>query len=139
MAAATKPIFSLAPNTQWLDTIKAVNTTTDLTSGTIYLLFTADSTNGGYVDRILFQSLGTNTATVIRIWINNGSATSTLANNSLLGEVTAPSVTVSQIAKLAPVIFLMGYAIPLSYRLYATLGTDLGTVGYDGVVIAGKY
>ena len=34
--------------------------------------FAADATNGGYVQRLRFKALGTNIATVARIFINNG-------------------------------------------------------------------
>ena len=96
MAANTAPIYPRLPDVQWAITVLAANTTTDLTAGTSYLVFTADATNGGTVDGLKFRPLGTNAATVGRIWINNGSTTTTAANNTLYDEVTFLVTTVSQ-------------------------------------------
>ena len=48
MAANTAPIYSRLADFQFVVAALAANTTKDLTSGTIYLVFTADATNGGY-------------------------------------------------------------------------------------------
>ena len=103
MAANTAPIFSSLGDVQWsISAMTTANTTKDLTSGTIYLAFTADTTNGGFVQRIRFRPLGTNTnATVGRIWINNGLTTSTAANNTLFDEITLSSITVSEVSAQA--------------------------------------
>ena len=61
MPANNQPIFTRIPDVQWTTSAMTVaNTTTNLTGGTIYLAFTADATNGGYVQRIRFRTLGTN-------------------------------------------------------------------------------
>ena len=82
MPANTSPIFTKIGDVQWISGIATANTTTDLTSGTSYLAFTADATNGGYVQKMRFRAVtGTgnnNIATVARVWINNGSATTLL-------------------------------------------------------------
>jgi hypothetical protein len=58
--ANTQPIFSIAGDAQWSSgAITAANTTTDLTGGTIYAIFTG-GTNGSYIQRIRFRHLGTN-------------------------------------------------------------------------------
>lgn len=36
------------------------------------IVYTADATNGGFIQRLRFKPLGTNTASVARIFINNG-------------------------------------------------------------------
>ena len=36
-------------------------------------VFTADASNGGYIQRLRFKAAGTNNATVARVYINNGS------------------------------------------------------------------
>jgi len=43
------------------------------------LVFTAGA-NGSYVQRLRFKAIGTNTASVARIFINNGSANTTAAS-----------------------------------------------------------
>ena len=84
MAQNTSPIFPLTPVNTWVSGAAAnaatpgvtANTTFDLTSGTIYgPIFTGNATNGSRLDFIKARPLGTNVATVIRIWINNGGAT----------------------------------------------------------------
>lgn len=141
MPANTTPIFTRLGDIQWaVSAVTAANTTTDLTSGTIYLVFTADSTNGGYVQRIRFRTLGTNSnATVARIWINNGSTTATAANNILWDELTLPATTVSQTAAQPNYELPLNFALPVSYRIYVTVGTAPTSAGWDVTIIGGKY
>lgn len=138
MPANTAPIYTLAPDVQWIGAVAAANTTVDLTAGTIYLVFTADATNGGFIQRIRFRSLGTNIATVARIWINNGSATSTAANNTLFDEITLAATTVSQVAALANYEVPLNFALIAGYRIYVTVGTTVAA-GYGVTIIGGKY
>ena len=138
MPANTAPIFTLLPAIEWSNTnITAANTTTDLTSGTVYDVFTA-STNGSYVQKIRFRHLGTNVATVVRVFINNGSATTTVANNSLWDEITIAANTVSQTAAATNYELPLNFALPPSYRIYVTTGTILAA-GLEAVVIGGDY
>ena len=135
----TAPIFSKIGDVQWsISGATAANTTVDLTSGTSYLVFTADGTNGGYVQRIRFRALGSNTASVARVWINNGSTTTTVLNNVLYDEISLPSTTVSQIAALAVYELPLNFALPPGYKMYVTLGTAVAA-GYSISVIGGKY
>lgn len=137
MPGNTTPIFTRVGDIQW-ESASAANTTTDLTTGTSYLIFTSDATNGGYVQKIRFRSMGTNVATVARVWINNGSTTATAANNTLFDEISLAATTVSQTSALAVYEIPMNIALPPSYRLYVTLGTAVAA-GYDVTTIAGKY
>ena len=138
--ANNQPIFTRIGDVQWADAMTVANTTTDLTSGTIYLAFTADVTNGGYVQRIRFRTLGTNSnATVARIWVNNGATTATGTNNTLFDEITLPTTTVSQVAGQANYELPLNFALPAGYRIYVTLGTAPTSAGWDAIVIGGKY
>lgn len=141
MPANTQPIFTGAPEVLWTTTTMiAANATKDLTSGTIYLAFTADATNGGYVQRIRFRTLGTNsTATVARVWINNGGPTGTAANNALFDEITLPLTNASQTAAQANYELPLNFGLPPTERIYITLGTVPGTDGWQAIVIGGKY
>ena len=105
MAQNTNPIFPLIPANSWVSGVAAnaatpgvtANTTKDLTSGTIYgPIETAGAVEGSRLDFIKVRALGTNVATVIRIWLNNGSATGTAANNTLYLERTLSATTVSE-------------------------------------------
>jgi hypothetical protein len=53
-------------------------------------VFSADATNGSYVQRLRFKALGTNVATVARIYINNGGP-----NQNWTTAPTAPTATPS--------------------------------------------
>lgn len=134
-----QPIFSRIGDIQWSGaSASAANTTRDMTTGTTYSVFTADSTNGGYVQRIRFRPLGTNTATVARIWINNGSATNVVGNNILWDEVSLPASTANEAAALALTELPLNFAMPPGYRIFVTLGTAVAA-GYSVTVIGGKY
>ena len=142
MAGNTTPIYSRIGDVQWSTNMTAVNATTDLTSGTIYLVFTADATNGGYVQRIRFKpnnASGTNNvATVARVWLNNGSTTATAANNVLIDEISLPATTGSATASLPVYELPLNFAMPAGYTIYVTLGTGVAG-GYRATVIGGKY
>lgn len=138
MAGNTSPIYSAKGAIGFSDAaVSAANTTKDLTSGTIYLCFTAD-TDGSYVERIRFRALGTNVATVARIWINNGSTTATATNNRLWDEVTLSATTLSEVASLVNYEVPLGFVLPNGYRLYVTIGTAVAA-GYHATVIGGSY
>jgi hypothetical protein len=139
--ANTQPIFSSLGDIQWsTSAMTAANTTKDLTSGTIYLVFTADTTNGGFVQRIRFRSLGTNSnATVARIWINDGDSTTTASNNTLFDEITLTSITNSETSAQATFELPLNIALPPGYKLYVTVGTAPTSAGWQATVIGGKY
>jgi len=138
MAANTNPIYTRTPDIQWIGPVTAGNTTRDLTTGTSYQIFLADINEGGFVGYVNSCPLGTNVQTVIRLWLNNGLTTATAANNSLIGEFTAPATTASETLALPPLAFPLDMAIPAGYRLFATLGTSVAA-GFSLAAIAGKY
>ncbi len=142
MPANTAPIFTKIGDVQWISGITTANTTTDLTSGTSYLAFTADATNGGYVQKIRFRAVtGTgnnNIATVARIWINNGSTTGTATNNILFDEISLAATTGSATAALSVYELPLNIALPAGYKIYITLGTTVAA-GYNATVVGGKY
>jgi hypothetical protein len=139
MPSNTSPIFSKAGDIQWNDSpITTANTTIDLTTGTSYLIFTADATNGGYIQKLRIRALGTNVATVMRVWLNNGLTIGTSANNVLYDEISLASSTVSQTSALSVYELPLNFALPLGYTIYVTLGTTV-VAGFDVTAIAGKY
>jgi hypothetical protein len=121
----------------------AVNTTATLAAGTVYLIFTADATNGSYVHKLRFRpnpgSAAATTATVARIWLNNGSTTTTATNNILWDEITLPSVTLVQTAQTMLEELPLGFMLPPGWRIYGTLGTASTTNGWHASVIGGDY
>ena len=141
MAANTAPIFSSLGDIQWsISAMTTANTTKDLTSGTIYLVFTADATNGGFLQRIRFRSLGTNSnATVARVWINNGSTTATASNNTLFDEITLTAITNSETSAQPTFELPLNIALPPGYKIYVTVGTAPTSAGWQATIIGGKY
>lgn len=133
----TQPIYTASADTQWIGSATVANTTKDLTSGTAYLAFTASST-GGYVQRMRFRPLGTNVATVARVFINNGGATGTTANNILWDEISLPATTLSETSSLPTYELPLNFALPPSYRLFVTIATVVAA-GFAITVIGGKY
>lgn len=147
MAQNTSPIFPLVPDISWVSGTAATagtpgltaNTTTDLTAGTIYgPIFSGDATDGSRLDFIKVRSLGTNVATVMRIWLNNGAATTTATNNSLYLERTLPATTVSQTAEQLDTTIAMSISLPPSYRVYVTFGTAVAA-GFHVTAVGGDY
>lgn len=102
------------------------------------LAFTADATNGSFVQRIRFKSGGTNVASVARIFLNNGSTNGTAANNCFYGEVSLPATTAIATAATIEVDYAMNFALPAGFRIYWGLGTAVAA-GWVAAVIAGKY
>ena len=147
MAQNTNPIFPLIPVNSWVSGVAAnaatpgvtANTTTDLTAGTIYgPIFTGKAVDGSRLDFIKVRALGSNAATVIRIWLNNGSATGTAANNTLYLERTLSATTVSQTAELPDIILPLNISLAAGYRVYATFGTAVAA-GFHLTAIGGDY
>jgi hypothetical protein len=73
MAANSSPIFSAFGDIQGGDILTTV-AAADYTGQGLHNVatFAADATNGGFVQRTRFKALGTNVATVARLYINNG-------------------------------------------------------------------
>jgi hypothetical protein len=140
MASNTDPIFSRAPAISFNSYITAANTTADLTAGTSYLLFTADATNGGFVTKLRLHATpaGNTTATVLRLWINNGATTGTATNNVLYDEITLPATTASGTAATPNYEIPLNFALPPGYTLYATIHTASAN-GWSATVIGGRY
>lgn len=139
MVANTIPIFTNVPSIASDSAAGiAANTTKDLTSGTIYLVYTADATDGSFVQKLRVRPKGTNVATVMRVFLNNGLTTATVANNMLYDEITLPATTNSEVAALLGYDVPMNIALPPGWRIYATFGTAVAG-GYAVTTVAGNY
>lgn len=146
MAANTAPIYSRTPDIQWGATdgnggsagpLKTANTAKDGT-GTVLTVFTADATEGGRVEKIRIRPAGTNVATVLRVFINNGSTNATVANNVLFTEITVAATTLSETAALAETEITIALPLPPGYKLNVTIGTTIAA-GVFVSAIGGKY
>lgn len=102
------------------------------------LIFTADATNGSFVQRIRFKAGGSNVATVARIYINNGSTNTTATNNQFYGEVSLPATTATATAATVEIDYPIGFALPAGFKLYFGLGTAVAS-GWVATVVGGNY
>jgi hypothetical protein len=145
MPANVTPIFPIRPKVEW-GRLTTANTAKDGT-GTVVTLFTAGA-DGARIDQIKVRAQGTNVATVLRLFINNGLTNATAANNSLVHEVTIAATTLSETAALVdnditilknttetvpPIMFL-----PAGYKIQATIGTTIAA-GIQVTVFGGDY
>lgn len=138
MPGNTAPIYTRVPQINWGPTAPtAANTAKDGT-GTVLTAFTADATNGGYVQKIRFRPAGSNVATVARIFINNGATNATPANNILFDEITLSATTLSEVAALQNYELPLNFALPPGYKINVTIGTAVAA-GYYVSVIGGAY
>jgi hypothetical protein len=141
MPANTNPIFSAKGSMQWIPAnLLAANTAVDGT-GTVALVFTGNATGnnaGSLLKRVIVRSLGTNVATVMRFFINNGLTNVTAANNQLVGEITIPATTINQVAAQPSAEWYFGEVVPAGYRIYATIGTAVAA-GFAVTGVGGDY
>lgn len=143
MAANTLPVFTkkgnLTANGSTTMVAGMVTATADLTgvSANHVLAHTAGA-DGSYIKRIRFKATGTNTATVARIYLNNGSTNVTATNNQFIGEVTLPATTLNNAGATAEVDYPMEMMIPATFRIYIGLGTTVAA-SWIPTCIAGDY
>ncbi len=136
MPANTKPIFPLTPNIAF-SRMTAANTATDGT-GTVATLFTAGA-DGARLDKVTIVPGGTNVATVLRLFVNNGAATTTATNNSLLKEVRLPATVASATQENGPTFEIpLDLALPAGWKLTAVIATAVAT-GWHATAIGGNY
>jgi hypothetical protein len=119
------------------------NTAQDGT-GTIYPIWTADATNGGYFQKLVFESIVSPAATVCRIFLSDTVPTvasgalvsNTSLNTHKIGEIGLPAVTVSQTLAAPHIEYPLNMAIPPGYRISVAFGTSTGT-GTNGWAVQG--
>lgn len=131
MSANLQPIFPLAQKVSWGKVLTA-NTAKDGT-GSQVTVFTA-GVNGSKIDQIKVRALGTNVATVLRFFINNGAENTAAGNNSLIHEVTIAPTTLSEVAALVDNDVMITKAsdsvvpipyLPPGYKINVTVGTTI--------------
>lgn len=135
MPANTSPIFPLTPNVSWVP-LATANTAKDGT-GTAPVLFTAGA-NGSRLDTVKVKAKGTNVATVLRLFLNNGSDPATAGNNTLYMESTIAATTLSEVALLAETELALDLALPAGYKILVTIGTTVAA-GLQVTAVGGDY
>lgn len=146
MAANTAPIYTLTPRTTW-GSLTAAETANDGTDANDLSLFTAGS-NGSFVQKVCFMprstsSSQTTNATVLRIYINNGSTHSTASNNTLYREVGAGAISVAVAPASSAAVqsfeVLLNIQLPASYVLYVGLTSLAANTAWAAQAIGGDY
>ena len=132
------PIFTRVARAAWAN-LTAANTAKDGT-GTTALVMTADATEGGNLGILVCEPLGTNVATVLRVFLNNGSIPGTAANNTLIGQISLPATTLSETttATMQAVERIFNRPVPPGYRIYACLSTAVAA-GWQITSVSGDY
>ncbi len=138
MAANTNPIFVRKPNIGFARDVLTANTAKDAASGTVYTVFTADATEGSFLDRLLIMPKGTNVQTVMRVFLNNGGATTTAANNALIRNIQLSATTNSEIVSIVQTEVPMRIPLPAGWRVLVTIGTGVAA-GFDVTGVGGDY
>lgn len=136
MAANTSPIFTLTPVVGWSGNLTTGTNTYDGTSGTT-LCFTA-GTDGAYIQKIVAEAAGTNVASNVRVFINNGSTTGTAANNALFTQMPLPATTAATASATAHIEIPLNIQIPNGYKIYVVLSTTVAA-GWNFTAIGGSY
>lgn len=148
MAKNTSPRFTIAGDNSVNGTTTMVTTMTtaaaDYTgiSANNQLIFTADATNGGRVVGIQFTATGTNTQSVARVYLNNGSTNTTATNNALAGALTLPGTTASNtIAEVSAAFYFPGGYVDLApgFRIYCGLATTVAAGWVATAILGGEF
>lgn len=137
MAANTAPIFTNVPNIGFGATVLDTANTAKDGTGTVLLVFTAGA-NGSLLLAVRARPIGTNVATVLRVFFNNGADPTTASNNVLHDEMTLPATTLSEVAALAMYEMSINKALPANWRVYVTIGTTVAA-GFRMSAYGGNY
>ena len=146
MAANQDPIFCGTPDIQSGGGAvigPTANTNQDGT-GTVYSVWQADATNGGFCQKLMAKSVGSPVATAFRVYISSITGTftgNTAANTWLIKDVSLPTTTLSQTAGSLDVEVPINLPIPPGYRVCCSFGTSTGAAGTGWMVtgVGGKY
>lgn len=149
MPANTFPIYTKTPRVDLSGAVVGANanTATDGTGANSYRIFTAGSTNGSFVNKVILKSISTIAATVARVFYCSDTGaftagtTNTAANSTLVGELSIAAWTASNTTASPQYEIPLNFPIPASTKLFITFGTSTGagTTGFNPTVIGGDY
>jgi len=140
MALNTAPIYSGVGDIEWGATaLTAANVTYEASGSNVLTVFSA-SASGSFVQRVRFKASGSTTATVARLFINNGGAITTLTNNILFDEITLAAAVSSSTAATTVYELPMNIALPSGSAIVVAIGTaQAGGGGWYASAIGGSY
>lgn len=147
MPANNQPIFTIVGNVTTNGTTgmaqpitAAANDFTGAGANNV-LVFTAGA-NGSLIQRIRFKAAGTNVASLARIFLNNGSANTTAANNAYFDDQQLPASTASTTVPTGSTIDYVfpgnGLALEAGFKIYVGL-TVAVAAGWVAIPLAGDY
>lgn len=160
MPVTATPIFAQTPNVGALNAILSTAMTNTKafdgteTAGTAMALIYTAGANGSRIDQIVCRfastngatASGTSNASLIRFWINNGSANTTAGNNIFLGEVAMAATAVTALGTSALNVNTLslplgGLNLPASYRIYAgaTVAAGGTNIAFAVSAVGGDY
>jgi hypothetical protein len=117
MPAGTSPIFPQVPiiGIGRLTSNTAVTARTMIVGTTGLTQLTANSTNGTRIDAIEVIGQGTTVATIMNVWINDGT------NSYMFDEIVLPAATANTTAIAASnTINYTNLTLPTTYRLFVS-------------------
>jgi hypothetical protein len=117
MPAGTSPIFPQVPiiGTSSLVSNTAVTARTVIVGTTGLTQLTANSTNGSRIDAITIKGQDTTVATIMNVWINDGT------NSFLYDEISLGAVTANTtVASVSNTINYTNLTLPATYRLFVS-------------------
>ena len=133
---ATSPNFTATPKIAWSGNLTTGTNTYDGMSGTT-VVFTAGS-SGSFLRSLELEAAGTNVATVLRVFINNGSAVGTASNNALVMQYSLPATTASATVGTPHVTVPLNLAIPANFVVRVVLATSV-SAGWQISSVHGDY
>ena len=147
----TQPIYTAHPDVQNAGAlIAAVNAVLYNAAGTIgtdiYKIFTADATNGGFVQRVRIQYVANATtasnACVMRLFISSKTSGATTDADTVFYEsVTIPATgTLTTTAGNSFYDVMFNFALPASYTILAKITVaQPASCGFVALAIGGNY
>lgn len=139
MPGATNPIFVRSPKIGFMNVITAANITKDLSTGTIPpAVFSSNTSEGSYLDHIRGKPIGTNVASVARVFLNNGGSTTGAANNTMIAEISLQVTTATDNVALPEIMLPIKMALPPRYNVHITLATAVAA-GWAFQAYGGDY
>ena len=136
MVANTAPIFTDIPNIAFVNGLTAANTAKDGT-GTVETIFTAGA-DGAFVQKLKIRPRGTNVASVLRVFLNNGGSNATATNNALYEEISLPATTNTETASIIGFDLPLNIALPAGWTIFVTIGTTV-VGGHVVTAVGGDY
>ncbi len=105
------------------------------------VVFTAGS-NGARIEGLRFKAIGSNVASVARIFLNNGSTAGTATNNSFIGEQSLPITTAIATTSTVDLDYYFpgGHIdLPSGFKVIVGLGTTVAAGWVVSPIVGGQF